>query len=267
MRLMGVRMTNLSEFLENWVVDTQIIVESGEKEIFRGKAGDLSDDESCRYWMQECSAKVVNGEIHIPVKHENEVNRKLEEQNNISFSAIWENMQQESKLNEEIKTHFDSMLKAANRYAHDRKKRDVNDDGHSLNYDSFLSALDSLAELVEKTTGHKVAWRVVLGDDRHQIEEYAEYMIGVVAETHKRVEILEAIIWAQEHQNELYSLFDHSSDGEDAKWQLMLQYKFNENQACAIKDMRIRTFCRKEKEKFQKELNAFREREGLYPDL
>lgn len=40
--------------------------------------------------------------------------------NSISFSAVWENLQADADLNEEIKNQFEAMIKAANNYTYYR---------------------------------------------------------------------------------------------------------------------------------------------------
>ena len=41
--------------------------------------------------------------------------------NSISFSAVWENLQADAELNEEIKNQFEAMIKAANNYTYYRQ--------------------------------------------------------------------------------------------------------------------------------------------------
>lgn len=255
-------MMNLSEFLENWNSDTQIFVATSTEKIFCGKVSDMSEDVACKYWIPKTGVKYDKEIMYITVEHENEVNRKLEERNSISFSAVWENIKKDAKLNEETKKQFDSMIKAANHYTYYRKNwnRFLNgnleklNEERSLNRDIFISELDNLADLVEKIIGKKVIWRVALGDNQHQLGEFAKYMIDRIENVHKRISILEAIKWAQEHQNQIYHLFDETIDEKDATLQLMMKYNFSEEQAIAIRDMRIRTFCDKEKKAIKKEL-------------
>ena len=81
-------MMNLFEFLENWEQNTVINVKTEEKEIFYGKIVDLSEEDAGRYWVTEGGVLLENV-VTILVEHEDEVNRKLEEQNEISFRKIW----------------------------------------------------------------------------------------------------------------------------------------------------------------------------------
>lgn len=83
----------------------------------------------------------------------------------------------------------------------------------------------------------------------------------------KRIEILEALKWAQEHQNQIYHLLCNATDPSDAKRQLKMLYRFNEEQVCAIIDMRVRIFCKKERDKVEEELQAYLERKSMSTDL
>lgn len=74
---------NLFEFLENWEPNTVINVKTEEKEIFYGKIVDLLEEDASRYWVIEGGVLLEN-EVTILVEHEDEVNRKLEEQNEIA---------------------------------------------------------------------------------------------------------------------------------------------------------------------------------------
>lgn len=268
-------MMNLSEFLENWDSNTQILVKTNREKIFCGKVADMSEDVACRYWIPEAGLKLNKEIVHITVEHEDELNRKREEQDCISFRVLWENLQADAKLNEEIKNQFDSMIKVANHYVYYRKNWNsfsveslgLLNEERSQNHDIFISEYDFLADLVGKTVGKTVLWRVALGDDRHQLGEFAEYMINSIKNVRERIEILGAIKWAQEHQNQIYHLFDTTNDVTDARLQLMMQYNFSEQQAYAIRDMRIRAFCDEEKKAIKKELNELLEREKLYPNI
>lgn len=75
----------------------------------------------------------------------------------------------------------------------------------------------------------------------------------------KRIQILEAIIWAQEHQHQVMYLSDVSENGNDYREQLMEQYGFDYDQAQAIMDMRIKAFTIQEKEKMKAELSELME--------
>lgn len=74
-----------------------------------------------------------------------------------------------------------------------------------------------------------------------------------------RIHILEAIIWAQEHQHQVMYLSDISENGNDYREQLMKQYGFDQNQAQAIVDLRIKAFTIQEKERTKAELSELME--------
>lgn len=75
-----------------------------------------------------------------------------------------------------------------------------------------------------------------------------------------RIQILEAIIWAQEHKHQVMYLSDISENGNDYREQLMEQYGFDYYQAQAIVDMRIKTFTIQEKERTKEELSELMEK-------
>lgn len=108
-------MMNLFEFLENWEQNTVINVKTEEKEIFYGKIVDLSEEDASRYWVTEGGVLLEN-EVTILVEHEDEVNRKLEEQNEISFRKIFEYMREDITLSLELKHQYDLVIKSANQY-------------------------------------------------------------------------------------------------------------------------------------------------------
>ena len=86
-----------------------------EKEIFYGKIVDLSEEDASRYWVTEGGVLLEN-EVTILVEHEDEVNRKLEEQNEISFRKIFEYMREDITLSLELKHQYDLVIKSANQY-------------------------------------------------------------------------------------------------------------------------------------------------------
>lgn len=95
--------------------NTVINVNTEEKEIFYGKIVDLSEEDASRYWVIEGGVLLEN-EVTILVEHEDEVNRKLEEQNEISFRKIFEYMREDITLSLELKHQYDLVIKSANQY-------------------------------------------------------------------------------------------------------------------------------------------------------
>ena len=55
----------------------------------------------------------------------------------------------------------------------------------------------------EESISGLVPWRVALGKDRKIIGDFAEYIIDRFERAKGRIEILESIKWAQEHQNQI----------------------------------------------------------------
>ena len=70
----------------------------------------------------------------------------------------------------------------------------------------------------------------------------------------ERIKILEAIIWVQEHHNQVMYLSDISADSNDYRNHLMEQYGFDYVQAQAIVDMRSKAFTMKYREEAKEEL-------------
>ena len=167
-------MMNLFEFLENWEQNTVINVKTEEKEIFYGKIVDLSEEDASRYWVTEGG-----------VLHENEVNRKLEEQNEISFRKIFEYMREDITLSLEIKHQYDLVIKSANQYNFYRNMILGEENMEAINkkrkfyQDIFIDMLDQYADSIEEETAHKVAWRVALGSDKQKLGDFAEYISHV----------------------------------------------------------------------------------------
>lgn len=119
----------------------------------------------------------------------------------------------------------------------------------------------------EESISGLVPWRVALGNDRKIIGDFAEYIIDRLEKAKERIEILESIKWAQEHQNQVYYIVEHALDSIDAKIQIMQQFKFSENQAQAIIDMRVRAFSVDEREKIANELQEIFEWIKHFPEL
>lgn len=177
-------MMNLFEFLENWEQNTVINVKTEEKEIFYGKIVDLSEEDASRYWVTEGGVLHEN-EVTILVEHEDEVNRKLEEQNEISFRKIFEYMREDITLSLEIKHQYDLVIKSANQYNFYRNMILGEENMEAINkkrkfyQDIFIDMLDQYADSIEEETAHKVAWRVALGSDKQKLGDFAEYISHV----------------------------------------------------------------------------------------
>jgi DNA gyrase/topoisomerase IV subunit A len=73
-------------------------------------------------------------------------------------------------------------------------------------------------------------------------------------EDEKRIQILEAIVWAQEHHNQVMYLSDESENSSDYRNQLMEKYGFDYHQAQAIIEMRNSAFTIQERDKVKAEL-------------
>lgn len=267
---------NLFDFLENWHPNTLIIVEVEDNIIFEGTVKDIPLEISCKYWVQEGTVRKDGEKVVIPVEYEAEINRRIEEQNSISFSDILSNILSIIDSNDYLKEAFESMVRSAHSYTYYRKNWNrfsietlgrCNEE-RTINHDSFIEAINSLSGLIEEESiSGLVPWRVALGNDRKIIGDFAEYIIDRLEKAKERIEILESIKWAQEHQNQVYYIVEHALDSIDAKIQIMQQFKFSENQAQAIIDMRVRAFSVDEREKIANELQEIFEWIKHFPEL
>ena len=267
---------NLFDFLENWHPNTLIIVEAEDNIIFEGTVKDIPLEISCKYWVQEGTVRKDGEKVVIPVEYEAEINRRIEEQNSISFSDILSNILSIIDSHDYLKETFESMVRSAHSYTYYRKnwnRFSIETLGccnkeRTINHDSFIEAINSLSRLIEEESiSGLVPWRVVLGNDRKIIGDFAEYIIDRLEKAKERIEILESIKWAQEHQNQVYYIVEHALDSIDAKIQIMQQFKFSENQAQAIIDMRVRAFSVDEREKIANELQEIFEWIKHFPEL
>ena len=266
----------LFDFLENWHPNTLIIVEVEDNIIFEGTVKDIPLEISCKYWVQEGTVRKDGEKVVIPVEYEAEINRRIEEQNSISFSDILSNILSIIDSNDYLKEAFESMVRSAHSYTYYRKnwnRFSIETLGRcnkerTINHDSFIEAINSLSGLIEEESiSGLVPWRVALGNDRKIIGDFAEYIIDRLEKAKERIEILESIKWAQEHQNQVYYIVEHALDSIDAKIQIMQQFKFSENQAQAIIDMRVRAFSVDEREKIANELQEIFEWIKHFPEL
>lgn len=267
---------NLFDFLENWHPNTLIIVEVEDNIIFEGTVKDIPLEISCKYWVQEGTVRKDGEKVVIPVEYEAEINRRIEEQNSISFSDILSNILSIIDSNDYLKEAFESMVRSAHSYTYYRKNWNrfsieilgrCNKE-RTINHDSFIEAINSLSGLIEEESiSGLVPWRVALGNDRKIIGDFAEYIIDRLEKAKERIEILESIKWAQEYQNQVYYIVEHALDSIDAKIQIMQQFKFSENQAQAIIDMRVRAFSVDEREKIANELQEIFEWIKHFPEL
>ena len=267
---------NLFDFLENWHPNTLIIVEAEDNSIFEGTVKDIPLEISCKYWVQEGTVRKDGEKVVIPVEYEAEINRRIEEQNSISFSDILSNILSIIDSHDYLKETFESMVRSAHSYTYYRKnwnRFSIETLGRcnkerTINHDSFIEAINSLSGLIEEESiSGLVPWRVALGNDRKIIGDFAEYIIDRLEKAKERIEILESIKWAQEHQNQVYYIVEHALDSIDAKIQIMQQFKFSENQAQAIIDMRVRAFSVDEREKIANELQEIFEWIKHFPEL
>lgn len=70
----------------------------------------------------------------------------------------------------------------------------------------------------------------------------------------QRIHILSAVMWAQEHHNQIMYLVDSAKDKACFQEMLMEHYYFDREQACAISDMRMSVYTALEKDRTKKEI-------------
>lgn len=238
-------------------------------------AKDIPSELQRKYWIKAGQVRNSEGRMIIPVEHEEEINQRLEERNSISFDDVLQNILNDIEINASIKKAFDVVVRSANDYCYYRnwdsfpiEALGQRNKERSMSHDIFIADINSLSALVEEATGRRlVPWRVALGDDRVVLGDFAEYIIEHWKKLTKRLEFMEAIKWAQDHQGQVFYLMEHSKDSLNAKIQLMNQFSFSKFQAQAIIDMRVRLFPEDEKEKIENELQDLLEQINCFPEL
>lgn len=85
-----------------------------------------------------------------------------------------------------------------------------------------------------------------------------------LARKRERLTILEAIRWAQNNYDLMLSVINESQDVWTAKESLQNLFGFQECQAQAIVDMRVRAFSKTEKEKISAEMDELQAEIDLY---
>ena len=267
---------NLFEFLEIWHPNTPIVVEFNDKQIYNGIVKEVPLEIQCKYWVKEGMVKNARDSMIIPVEHEDEINRRLKEQNTVSYFDILQNIIDDSEATNTTKEAFHSMIRSAGQYNYFRKNwnrfpidtLDQRSKERTLSHDNFISEINGLAEIVKTETKKRlIPWRVALGNDRHKLGDFAEYIMDYIEKTKGRIEILKAIKWAQEQKDKLTDLVYHSMSNNPAKEQIMEQCNFTNEQAQAIIDMRMKAFSKKERDKISEELQECRNRLQYFPEI
>lgn len=194
--------------------------------------------------------------------------------NLFDYQAIWESILKDSRKDEETLHSFSELIKSAKEYVYYRKNSNQfpiemigkYDRERALLHDIFIAELDSFSCLVENKMGAKVPWRETLGNERHLLGEFAEYIMDTISNSKERVEIVEAITWAQDHRKQIIHCVEESIDDADARRRIMELFNFNFNQAQAIIDMRVRDFNKTGRVKMQEELVKLLEKARPYEE-
>lgn len=73
----------------------------------------------------------------------------------------------------------------------------------------------------------------------------------------QRIHILSAVMWAQEHHNQIMYLVDSAKDKACFQEMLMEHYYFDREQACAISDMRMSVYTALEKDRTKRKYRNY----------
>lgn len=202
---------NLWDFLENLHPESLVVLENNGEMIMKSKVCDISEDDFCMYWIKAESI-VLNGDgiLHIPVVHQDEVNREIEEDRKSDFVNILNEMINDANLTESIKVQLMSVIQQAKHYSYYRKCWDSfslqeltqRNTERTEEHDLFIIELNRLAEDVVKATGRASCWRDLLGNDRKMLGDFAEYIANYADSIKERISILEAVAWAQDHHKQ-----------------------------------------------------------------
>ena len=255
-------MENLQDFLDNFSPDTRIEIFSASGRVFDGVVKNLSENEGCLYWIVPEEISFIDSKMQILVEHQEEVNRKIEEKNRISYDAIFSCICDEIKEDRDAQLLFKNVQAKARDYVALRRQWNMlspeelcrRNSERSLLHDLFIDEIDSLAESLKSKTKESTVWRKALGNERECLGDFAEYLVKKEEDIKEGISNLEAIIWAQEHHNQIMYLVDSSLECCSAKIQLMDTYGYTENQSDAIMDMRTKGFCRNERMKAKEDL-------------
>ena len=107
------------------------------------------------------------------------------------------------------------------------------------------------------------------------LEEYLKHQVEVVTrrtqydlnKCEERAHILEGLLKALEHIDEIIKIIRNSDDGDEAKTRLIEAFGFSDNQAQAIVDMRLRALTGLERHKIESEYKDLEEKIAYYKSI
>ena len=100
--------------------------------------------------------------------------------------------------------------------------------------------------------------------DRETAADFAEYLVRKKESLTERMDMLAAISWAQKYSELVIHVMVESKDIEMMKNTLQNSFGFQEKQAWAIIDMRMRMFSEKEKTSIDSEIHEVQDKLSLY---
>ena len=83
----------------------------------------------------------------------------------------------------------------------------------------------------------------------------------------ERLEVMEAILWATKHFNQIIFLITTAKNVADAKKQLEEKYRFNKIQAEMVVNMRVNSFTKERMEGIEKEVQECQNKVDFYKHL
>lgn len=252
---------NLQEFLEDFQKDTRIEVLKDEEILFSGCARNLTKEKSCSYWVVPGKVVFAEGVMKIEVVQFDELHGRDGKNITIDFDSVFACISEEVGDDSNARQLSKNLLTKARDYVELREQWDSlspeelkrrNSERSSL-HDAFILNLNILAEYLEEKTKRTQIWRRELGDRRKKLGDFAEYIVKKVADIKERIDILEAIIWAQEHHDQITDLIDSSPDWRAAKNKLREKCGVDDSQSKVILDMRTKAFCMDSRKKIWEE--------------
>lgn len=130
-------------------------------------------------------------------------------------------------------------------------------------HDIFMLSLQDLVRHIEPEVHEKLPDKY--STNRKIAGDFAEYLVQKKENLEQRMHILCAINQAQKHSDRVLSVINDSCDMQTAKRNIQNLFGFQEDQAQAIVDMRLRAFFGREKEQIAVEIRELHKALELFP--
>lgn len=130
-------------------------------------------------------------------------------------------------------------------------------------HDIFMMTLQELVRHIEPEVHEKLPDKY--STNRKIAGNFAEYLVQRKENLEQRMHILCAINQAQKHSNRVMTVINDSCDTQVAKRNIQNLFGFQEDQAQAIVDMRLRAFFGREKEQIAVEIRELHKALELFP--